>query len=171
MSRAMNGLILFGTTMIGFVIGAIILQAAWVLYNKFAGVEGSWQGLAADDAGQTDTKTTDWVGDVPKLSLGYALSVVCISAIANAVVAFLVARVFRGARAGVGSGLWAVSPLAFLTALPANLLVMSAMLPTRFSKGLLVALLYLLLWIVLVLAIGAAVFAVALVLREGLNTA
>ncbi|HEY7424512.1 MAG TPA: hypothetical protein VH682_09810 [Gemmataceae bacterium] len=171
MSRAMNGLMVFGMSMIGFLIGAVILQAACVLYNKLAGVEGAWHDLAADDAGPTDSKTTDWAGGVPKLSLGYALSIVCITAIVNAVVGFLIGRGLRGARPAVGGGLWSVSPLAFLIALPANLLVMGAMLPTRFGKGLLVALLYLLLWLVLVLVLVAAVFAVALVLRGVLKTA
>ncbi|MGH7225382.1 MAG: hypothetical protein ACRELF_19350, partial [Gemmataceae bacterium] len=67
--------------------------------------------------------------------------------------------------------LWAVPPVAFLIALPANLLLMAAMLPTRFGKGMLVALLYLLIWLVLVLVLVAAVFVVALVLRGGLKTA
>lgn len=170
MSRAMNGLMVFGMSMIGCLLGAVILQAACVLYNKFAGVEEAWHDLTADDAGQTDSKTMDWAGGVPELSLGYALSVVCITAIVNVVVGFLVGRALRGARSAVGGGLWAVSPLAFLSALPANLLVLGAMLPTRFGKGLLVALLYLLIWLVLVLAIVAAVFAVALVFQVALKT-
>lgn len=161
MSRAMIAFIAFGMMMIGFMIGAFILQAAWVLYNKFAGVEESWHGLAADDAGKADSKTTDWVGDVPKLNLSYAMGIVCITIIVNAVFGFLIGRGLRGAGAAVGGGLWAVSPVAFLIALPANLLVMAAMLPTRFSKGLLVALLYLLIWFVFVLIV-AAVFAVVM---------
>lgn len=166
----MNGLIYLGLSMIGSLIGAVILQSACVLYNKLAGVEGAWHDLTADDAGQADSRTSDWAGGVPKLSLGYAMSIVCITAIVNAVVGFLIGRGFRGARPAVG-GLWVVSPLAFLLALPANILLMGAMLPTRFGKGLLVALLYLLIWLVLVLAIVAAVFAIALVLQGGLKTA
>lgn len=171
MPRAMNGLLFFGLSMIGFVIGAIILQAACVLYNKLAGVEGAWRDLTADDTGHTDSKTTDWAGGVPKLSLGYAMSIVCITAIVNAVVGFLIGRGFRGARAAVDAGLFSVSPLALLMALPANLLLMGAMLPTRFGKGLLVALLYLLMWLILVLAIVVAVFTVAVVFRGVLKTA
>jgi hypothetical protein len=170
MSRAMNAFLVFGISMIGFFIGAIILQAACVLYNKLAGVEEWWRGLEADDAGQTDSKTTNRAGGVPKLSYGSALGVVCITVIVNAVFGFLIGRVLRGGRAAVGSSLGAVSPLAFLLALPANLLVMSAMLPTRFGKGLLVALLYLLIWLTLVLIV-AAVVGVALVLLGVLKTA
>lgn len=165
MSRAMNGLMVLGMWMIGALVGAIILQSACVLYNKLAGIEGSRHGLAADDASQTDSKTTDWAGGVPKLSLGYAMSIVCITAIVNAVVGFLIGRVLRGSRAAVGDGLWAVPPLAFLIALPANLLLMAAMLPARFGKGLLVALLYLLIWLILVLVLVVAVFAITLLLR------
>ncbi len=165
MSRTMSSLIVFGLSMIGFLVGALILQAACVLYNKLAGVEESWQVLETDDIGQADSKTMDWMGGVPKPSLGYAISVVCITAIVNAVLGFLIGRGLRGARVAAGGGLWEVSPVAFLIALPANLLVLSAMLPTRFGKGLLVSLLYLLLWLVVVLAIGAAVFVVALILQ------
>lgn len=171
MSRAMTAFIVFGISMIVFVIGAFLLQAACVLYNKLAGVEESGQCLEADDARQTASTTTEWAGGVPKLSLSYALGVVCITMIVNAVVGFLIGRSLRGARVAAGGGLWAVSPFAFLVALPANLLVMSAMLPTRFGKGLLVALLYLLLWLVLVLAIVAAVFAVGVIFRGTLKMA
>lgn len=171
MSRAMTGLIVFGMSMIGVFIGAIILQAACVLYNRFVGVEVSWHGLEPDGVGQTDSKTTDWADGVPKLSLGHAMSVVCIALIANTVFGFVIGRGLRGALPPVGNGLWAVSPLAFLIALPANLLVMGAMLPTRFGKGLLVVLLYLLIWVALVLAIVVAVFAVALIFRAVLQMA
>lgn len=170
MSRTMSGFILFGMSMIAFLLGAIILQAACVLYNKLAGVEKSWSGLKADDAGQTDSKTTSWAGGVSLLGFGEALSVVCITMILNAVLGFLIGRALRGVRAAAGSRLGEVSPLAFLLALPPSLLVMGAMLPTWFGKGLLVALLYLLLWLVLVLAIGAVVFAVALILPGVLPT-
>lgn len=163
MSDAMNAFIAFGMVTTGIFIGAIILQAASVLYNKLAGLE-------ADDADQTDSTTTDGAGGAPKLSYASALGVVCITVIVNAVAGFLISRGLRGGRSAVGSGLWAVSPLAFLIALPANLVVMGAMLPTRFGKGLLVALLYLLIWLVLV-SIVAAVFAIALILRGMLKTA
>ncbi|MGH7174128.1 MAG: hypothetical protein ACRELG_27995 [Gemmataceae bacterium] len=171
MLRAMDGLMVFGMSMIGFLIGAIILQVACGLYNKLVGVKRSWDGLAADGAGQMDSKATHWAGGVPKISLGYAMSIVCITAIVNVVLGFLIGRSLRGVGATVGGGLWAVSPLAFLIALPANLSVMAAMLPTRFGKALLVALLYLLIWLVLVLALVAVVFAVALVLQGMLQTA
>lgn len=169
MSRAMNAFLVFGMSMLAFFIGAVILQAAGVLYNKFAGVAESGHGLEADGAGQTDSQTTDWAGGVPKFSYASALGVVCITMMAHAVCGFLIGRGLRGVRVAAGGGLWSVSPLAFLMALPANLLVLGALLPTRFGKGMLVALLYLLIWLVLVLLV-AAVFAVALILRGGLNT-
>ncbi len=171
MSRTMNAFLVFGVSMIVFFVGATILRAACVLYNKLTGVEESRHGSEADGAGEADSKTTDGAVGVPRLSLSHALSVVCITLIVNVVLGFLIGRGLRAARLGFGGSLWAASPIAFLIALPANLLVMGALLPTRFGKGLLVALLYLLIWLVLVLAIVAAVFAVSLILQRFLKTA
>lgn len=170
MSRSMYAFVGFGLLMIGFAIGAIILQGACVLYNKFAGVEESRDDLETNDTGQTASKTTDGAGGVPKLNYASALGIVCITVIVNAVFGFLIGRVLHGAQVSVDGGLWSVSPLAFLIALPANLLVMGTMLPTRFGKGLLVALLYLLIWLVFVLMV-AGVFAAALILRGTLKMA
>jgi hypothetical protein len=164
MPHTFDGLVLFGVALIGFLIAAIILQAVCALYNKLAGAAEPRHGFAPDDTDQADSMVADWPGGVPKLSLGQAMGIVCISAIANVVVGFLIGRLLGGGRAAVGRGLWATSPIAFLIALPAGILVMGATLPTSFGKGLLIALLYLLIWLVLGIVIITIVFAIILAL-------
>jgi hypothetical protein len=183
MPHALDGLMIFGAVLIGLFIGALILQAACVLYNKLAGVsaplsrsppmERRWEmevaeeprhSFALDDADEPAFEDADRPSGVPKLNLGQAMGIVCISAIANAVVGFLIGRLLGSVRVAAASGLWATSPLAFLIALPANILVMGATLPTSFGKGLLVALLYTLIYLILGIVIAAIVFAIILAL-------
>jgi hypothetical protein len=134
------GLIIGGT--LGALIGALILRAAIGLYNKMAGPASS-------------------VTDPP---FGKALVIVIVTMLANLMSSFMLGLAigFAGAAAGIDPNRLGV--IAQLASIPVGLLVMAlmihVMLPTTFVRGLLVALCYALIVIVLAIVIGMIIFLV-----------
>jgi hypothetical protein len=155
MLNGFHGVAIFAVVMGGLFIGALILQAACALYNKLAGV-----GALGDDG--LDAEQADRLGCVPNLSLGQALGIVFIAAALNAIVGFVVGRFMGGPRVKAGGIPWTFSPVAYLVTLPFGMLLMSALVPTRFGKGLLVTLLYTCIWLVLGIVLVALVFVISL---------
>ncbi len=155
MLNGFHGVAIFAVVMIGLFLGAILLQAACALYNKFAGVGE----LGADSPDPEQVVRPDCV---PNLGLGQALGIVFITAALNAIVGFVVGRFVGGPRVMAGGTPWTFSPVGYLLTLPFGMLLMSALVPTRFGKGLLVTLLYTLLWLVLGLCLVALFFMISL---------
>jgi hypothetical protein len=126
---------------VGTLIGAVFLRAACALYNKFAGGKQS-------------------PSSVPEPLLGKAMGITFLTGLVNVVVGVVIGLlVVGGTAAGAGERGAAITEQ--LLSLPASLLVMAgmnaAMLPTTFTRGLLVALCYLLV-VLLVLVVLAVIF-------------
>jgi len=130
--------------LLGLFIYAVVLRTACALYNKLVGGRGS--PIA-----------------VPHLPLGIALNIVFVSLVVQTAVSFVI-RLVAGGGFGAGLDLERMSILSQILSLPASLLVMAglntALLPTAFARGYLVALLCFLLMAILFGAIlGALVLA------------
>ncbi len=113
----------------GIVIGSVFLRAACALYNQLAGGKGS-------------------PASVPELLFGRAMGITGVTTLVNAVAGYVIGSLVGAGNAAAGAGERGPAVLAQLLSLPVSLLVMagmnSALLPTTFSRGLLVALCYLL---------------------------
>jgi hypothetical protein len=125
---------------LGTVIGAVCLRAACALYNKLAGDEGS-------------------PSSVPIPLLGKAMGITFVTTLVTAVARLVIGFLVGAGSAGAGASERDLAVIAQLLSLPVSLLVMagmtSALLPTTFARGFLVALCYLLvaLFVVVVLAV------------------
>lgn len=164
----------FGLLLAGLCLCTVILQAACALYNKFWAVSVdsrseqrgyAGEGEIADEARRMSTlggtvnpsvADKDWPGGVPKLDFPRAFGIILVTTTINAMLGFLTSRALRGVGGRAAGGRLGVLPVACLMILPVGMLVMGALLPTSFGKGLLVALLYSLLW----LALGSVILAV-----------
>ena len=114
---------------LGTVIGAGFLCAACALYNKLAGGKGS-------------------PSSVPELLLGKAMRITFVTTLFDVVAGFVIGLLIGASSAAAGPGERGPAVVAQLLSLPVSLLVMAgmncALLPTTFTRGLLVALCYLL---------------------------
>jgi hypothetical protein len=125
---------------LGTVIGAVFLRAACALYNKQAGGKGL-------------------PDSVPEPLLGKAMGITFVTTLVNGIAGFVIGLLVGAGGAAAGSGERGPAVMAQLLSLPVSLLVMagmnSALLPTTFSRGLSVALWYLLVvfFVVAVLAV------------------
>jgi hypothetical protein len=122
--------------LIGTVVGAVFLRAAISLYNKLVGGPGS-------------------PSIVPEPDFGKAMGITFVTSLVNGVVAFLIGMVMGAGAAGAGvqpgGGLNLVAQgIAFVVSLFVGAGMLAAMLPTTFSRGLLVILCYGLIVIVVV---------------------
>jgi hypothetical protein len=135
--------------LIGTLIGAVILRAACALYNAMAGGKGSPY-------------------RVPEPELGKAMGIVLVTALINIAASFVLGLAVGGGAAATGTGVEGPALLLQLVSLPLSLLVMAAMLtamlPTTFGRGILVALCNLLITILVVVAVGVIVGGVYLLL-------
>jgi hypothetical protein len=125
---------------IGSLIGAVLIRAACWLYNRLAGGPGT-------------------PGAVPEPEFGQALGIAFVTALANGGVGFLLGIL------GVAAHM---SPIALnVLPLPLSLLVgswmVSLMLPTTFTKGLLVMLVYFL------IGVCIAVFVIVVLVAVGIT--
>lgn len=152
--HALDGLVIFAVALGVVLIGTLILQAACALYNKFADVGH----LGPGDNFHPHSQHAVRLDGIPKLSIGHAMGVILVITFINVVVGFLISRAL-GARMKLESGLSTASPLAYLLAQPASILVMGVMLPTPYGRGLLIALIYTLIWLVLIVLIAMIVLA------------
>lgn len=167
----------FGTLLALLCLSTLILQAACILYNKVTGVSvGNRSGQVGpaaavavgdeterspipDGTDNPNAEDHDWSRGVPRLDAPRAFGIIFVAAIVNTMLGFLFNKVLRGVGLGLPRGFLGISPVAQLITLPVGLLVLAAMLPTGFGKGVLVALLYLLIWV----ALGGVVLVVYLV--------
>lgn len=138
---------------LGTVIGAVLLRAACALYNKQAGGKGSPE-------------------SVPEPLLGKAMGITFVTTLVNAIAGFVIGLLVGTGAAAAGASERGPAIVAQLLSLPVSLLVMagmnSALLPTTFGRGFLVALCYLLVvfFVVVILAvICGGLFLVASLLR------
>jgi hypothetical protein len=110
---------------LGTVIGAGFLCVACALYNKLAGGQGS-------------------PSSVPELLLGKAMRIAFVTTLFDVVAGFVIGLLVGASSAATGSGVRGPAVVAQLLSLPVSLLVMAgmncALLPTTFTRGLLVAL-------------------------------
>ena len=145
------GILVGGT--IGLLIGAVILRAAISLCNKFSGTDSS--------------------SGVPEPPMGKAMLIVLVATIVNLVVNFVVG--FMIGVAGMASGssaMQTVQGLAALISLPVGFFtqsgIIAAMLPTSFTRGMLVTLCHYLIVFLIAIVIFAlvAVFAGALIFNR-----
>ncbi len=138
---------IFGMLVIGTLIGAIILRAAVSLYNSLAGGVGSPMA-------------------VPKLSLVKAIGISFTTVLVNAVAGMIIGLVIRDAAAAAGLPKSWTKGTTQLMSLPISVLVMAgmltALLPTRFGRALLVTLCY---FFIVAVIIGAFVLIGVLALR------
>ena len=153
--------------LIGTMIGAFILKTSCALYNLLAGTFAKSPSLSrprASDSvpetritsqpGTAPTLADDWAYrqkvetplSVPKPSFEWAMCIVFVVALVNALVYFLALRIFRlaGMAAGLGAlRSWPIDlilcPLSFFI----HSGISAAMLPTSFGKGMLISLIYL----------------------------
>jgi hypothetical protein len=127
---------------LGTFIGAVFLRAACALYNKLAGGKGS-------------------PSSVPEPPVGKAMGITFVTSLVNAVAGFLIGTLVGAGGMAAGAGESSPAITAQLLSLPVSLLVMaamnSAMLPTTFTRGLLVTLCYLLV-VLFVVVVLAAIF-------------
>ena len=125
---------------LGTLIGAVLLRAACALYNKLAGGPKS-------------------PSSVPEPPLGKAMGIALVTTIVNAVVGFVLGLLVAAGMAGAGERRTVITTQ--LLSFPISLLVMagmnSALLPTTFGRGFLVALCYLLV-VLFVVAVLAVIF-------------
>jgi hypothetical protein len=148
--QALAGMLCFmGVALvIGTLIGAIILRAACSLFNKFAGGESA-------------------SGAVPEPSMGSAMAITFVTTLVNMAVGFVLGLALQGA----GPNQAASQAIINLISIPISLLVfagmVTVMLPTTFGKGLLIALLYLL--IAFVIGCGIAIIVVGVMLAMGMK--
>ncbi|HEY7427355.1 MAG TPA: hypothetical protein VH682_24185 [Gemmataceae bacterium] len=184
--------VLLAGIVIGTPIAAVLLKVSCALFNLLAGASGkpSYRPARRAAAGEPETETnimqepapaSDEGADnenimrspgVPKPSFEWATCIVLFAALVNAVVSFILLRVLRLAGQVAGSGAFG-SVSIYLVFSPLSILVLgglnAAMLPTSLGKGLLVALVFLLLSI-LIAAILTAVFVfIALVFGLGVT--
>lgn len=186
---AVDMFVLLAGTLVGTLIGAVLLKTSCALFNMLA---GAWGELASRPMPQEAAKkhemgiqvapastltpngdasdaNLETVPGVPKPSFEWAMGIAFVSALVNAVAGFLLYRILR--LAGQAPGLDALKSMPFyLVFSPLSFLVHSAtiaaMLPTRLGKGLLIAAIYL--FFTLLIA-AAVVGSIALVF--GLKTA
>ena len=121
-----------------------------------------------EDAGGDDERIVMSPG-VPRLGLERAMRIIFVVALVNIGTSFIVFRVLRLAGLAAGASALRTLPLYLLSA-PLHILVLSCMsalmLPTRFGKGVLVALIFVFLSLVLgVILFGCVVIAMAFGLR------
>jgi hypothetical protein len=125
---------------LGTVIGALFLRAACALSNKLADSKGSPR-------------------SVPEPQLDKAIGITFVTTLVNAVVGFVIGLLVGAGTAATGPGGRGPTVIAQLLSLPVSLLVMagmnSALLPSTFARGLLIAVCYLLVvvFVVVVLAV------------------
>lgn len=165
--------VIFAVVMAWLLVGAGILQGACALYNRLAGLGAdSTQETADDDEQPTaaaahvgaPAATPDDNAATPvQLGFGPAAGIVFGTAVASLILGFLVAKVAHGAGLTTETRIWVFSPITYLVTIPVSLVVIAGILPTRFSKGLVIAFLYLLIWLVIGVVIAAIVLAAALV--------
>jgi hypothetical protein len=132
-------------------IGAVFLRAACALFNRLTGGKGSPR-------------------SVPEPPFGDAVRITFVTTLVRAVVVFLIGYLVVLAGAAAGSGERGPTLAAQLLSLPIDIFVMASMnaalLPTTFTRGLLVALCWLLvlLFVVVVLAVifGGVFLAISL---------
>lgn len=124
--------------LIGVLIGAVILRAAIALYNAMAGGADSPSG-------------------VPEPDFGKAMLIVFVTALVNVGVGLLIGFVFGFGAAAGRMNQQSAGLIAQLVSLPVGLLVqagmLTAMLPTTFGRGILVALLNMVIVIIIVVII------------------
>jgi hypothetical protein len=140
--------VMFGVLLGGLCLATVILRAACALFNKLAPAPAG----PSNDEGHPDAI---------KLDSPQAFVIVLASVIVEALVSFLVTRVLHWAGVRASSEPLGILPVAHAIGFPVSILVIAAMVPTKFSKGLLVALLYLLIWAA-VAGVILALFAVFL---------
>lgn len=185
MPHALDGLMIFAGILLGLFIGAIILRAACLLYNMLAGLpdpSGPASGMnlpvAARHQPKTQITTEPPRGLTPdddkdallqeaearkldgpvNLGLPQAVGIILLATILNATVGFLVDKIFGGSRLLAGGVRRSMVPAAYFAMLPTSILVMAATLPTRFYRGLLIALLCVFLCLAFCVILFAAVF-------------
>ena len=134
----------------GILAGAVILRAACALFNKMASAGNG----------------------VPAPSFGKALGITALTMIANAIAGVLLGIVLAGGALAAGqANNPAVQAVPTLASIPVGLLVMAglltAMLPTSFGRGLLVALIQYA--IMLVIGIIVAVIIAVIVIALGVD--
>ena len=133
---------------IGTLIGAIFLRAACSLYNKLAGGQES-------------------PSSVPEPSMGKAIGITFVTTLVNWGVGFLIGLAVGTAGVFAGADQRSITVVAQLLSLPISILVMAgmnaALLPTTFTRGLLVALCYLLVVVFVVVVLFLVIGAVVLV--------
>jgi hypothetical protein len=143
---------------LGVLIGASILCGACALYNKFVG------GKRAPES-------------VPEPDLGKAMGITFVCALVQLLVGFIFGLVVNGTLTSAASGRlplprWKIEALTTLFSLPVGLLILSgmvsSMLPTSFPRGILVALcFYLILIIIAAVLLGiVALFGLASLLTR-----
>jgi hypothetical protein len=172
-------------------IGAVILRAACSLFNSMSGASSKPRRRNYDDDPDDEPRSRRYRRDdddlleprysprgspgVPEPSFGKACGIMAIALVIHVIVQFglgfvIVMLILADARGGgpfIGASPMA-SILIGLISLPIDLLVLaglsSAMLPTSFGKGLLVALLDLLIWFVVGVVIIGVLFVVGMML-------
>jgi hypothetical protein len=138
----------------GTVIGGLFLRAACGFYNKQASGKGS-------------------PDSVPEPLLGKAMGIAFVTTLVNAVAGLVIGLLLGAGGAAAGASERGTTLMSQLLSLPVSLLVMaglnSALLPTTFARGLLVALCYLLMvffvglvGLVLAVICGGLLFAASL---------
>ncbi len=127
---------------VGTLVGGLLLMFACGLYNKFAG------GRKSRDA-------------VPEPTIGKAMGIVLVAALANMAVGFVIALVVVGGAAATGRNPNSAAVLVQLLSAPVGILALTAMiaamLPTSLGRAALVALLHAAIGVLIVATIGILV--------------
>jgi hypothetical protein len=130
---------------VGLYIGAVVLRCGCWLFNKIN------KSVAGPDA----------VNAVPIPGVGKAMLITLVVSVANLLVAFAIGLAFGVAAGASASNAAGAARLAQIVSIPASLLVgaglLTAMLPTRFTRALLVVLCEVLIGLALAVVIGIIV--------------
>ena len=159
-------------------IGAVVLRVSCMLYNLLAGDPDKPSGPTSQSEPETDVighpeaNDENWaeyqknlaLPGVPRPTLERAMRIIFFAALVNITGSFIVYRILRLMGLASASGtLRSLSILLFF--IPLGILVLggmiAAMLPTSSGKGMLVALLYHLLFFLIVAVLGAAAILIA----------
>lgn len=170
--------------LIGFLIGAALLRTACILYNLLVAAlvapdgrlpamdlsrenrHGSETGITTEPSRTSALETgdkpnednSDRIRVVPKIGYGQALGILFLSSIVAALAGFLAAKFAGGFKLTSLDNPADIPPIAYLVALAVSILAIGTLLPTSFGKGVLVALLHALLWIVFIIVAGFVLF-------------